>query len=506
MKAKNIAAWVLVTLVLLGILCPAVIILFVRPTLKQKVSSVVNSTAPLDIYVVLDGSGSVKENDWNESLLFGKDLSLQLNGSVPRFRAGMGWFSRDFQNMFDVKDDLSQIHGLSKENLPVRPKGWTATGRALCGNSLEANDLSQVKASCTGGAYGQLMQAEVLPVDDLPDCEEQAGSHLIILVTDGRPQVFEKRNLDSHRSNDLPRLAAQWIKSATNVSILGILVGKQEKEEDDKEYQEILYALSSCCPASAMKSADSTTNPYPICDEPVNSSCNYMFRMEDYEALKRSIDGIVGTLSGQLQCEGVQEKEFLRPDSRSLWFLLLLLPLLVHQIWQRCLLYVARSSPEARALAAPETELTTTSAERADSGAAASASDSVPRASQTPAEAGDVESAGGTKGKKWAPVRTAYIINGARMDVDYGQTRGAMPPSAPNAARRGRSFESVNDFPETALAASPETQSDTVLGAMSVVHPEELVPAARKFSCHVFVPLVLTLVLLPVVIINSGLF
>ena len=31
-------------------------------------------------------------------------------------------------------------------------------------------------------------------------------------------------------SNDLPRLAAQWIKSATNVSILGILVGKQEKE------------------------------------------------------------------------------------------------------------------------------------------------------------------------------------------------------------------------------------------------------------------------------------
>lgn len=326
---------------------------------------------------------------------------------------------------------------------------------------------------------------------------------MIILVTDGRPQVFENRKLDSHRSNDLPRLAAQWIKSATNVSILGILVGKQEKEKDDKEYQEILYALSSCCPASAMKSTDSTTNPYPVCDEPVNSSCNYMFRMEDYEALKRSIDGIVGTLSGQLQCEGVQEKEFLRPDSRSLWFLLLLLPLLVHQIWQRCLLYVARSSPEARALTA-ETELTaTSSAERADSsGGAATAS--APRASQTPAEA-DVESAG-LKGKKWAPVRTAYIINGARMDVDYGN-RSSMPPSPPNAARRGRSFESVNDFPETALAASPEeTPTDTVLGVMSVVHPEELVPAARKFSCHVFVPLALTLVLLPVVIINSGLF
>jgi len=33
--------------------------------------------------------------------------------------------------MFDVKDDLSQIQGLSKENLPARPKGWTATGHRL---------------------------------------------------------------------------------------------------------------------------------------------------------------------------------------------------------------------------------------------------------------------------------------------------------------------------------------------------------------------------------------
>lgn len=33
----------------------------------------------------------------------------------------------------------------------------------------------EVKASCTGGAYGRLMQAEALPADDLPDCEEQAG-------------------------------------------------------------------------------------------------------------------------------------------------------------------------------------------------------------------------------------------------------------------------------------------------------------------------------------------
>ena len=34
---------------------------------------------------------------------------------------------------------------------------------------------------------------------------------------------------------------------------------------------------------------------------------------------------------------GVEETEFLRSDARSLWFLVLLIPMLLHQIWQRCL-------------------------------------------------------------------------------------------------------------------------------------------------------------------------
>ena len=40
---------------------------------------------------------------------------------------------------------------------------------------------------------------------------------------------------------------------------------------------------------------------------------------------------------------------------------------------------------------------------------------------------------------------------------------------------------------------------------IAVVNAEELVPAARAFSCHVCVPLVLTLLLLPVVLLKSGL-
>lgn len=51
---------------------------------------------------------------------------------------------------------------------------------------------------------------------------------------------------------------------------------------------------------------------------------------------------------------------------------------------------------------------------------------------------------------------------------------------------------------------SSATEAD-VAHVMAVVNAEELVPAARAFSCHVCVPLVLTLLLLPVAILKSGL-
>ena len=38
----------------------------------------------------LDASGSVSDVDWRESLLFARDLAVQLNTSVPQFRAGLG--------------------------------------------------------------------------------------------------------------------------------------------------------------------------------------------------------------------------------------------------------------------------------------------------------------------------------------------------------------------------------------------------------------------------------
>ncbi|CAJ1349692.1 unnamed protein product [Effrenium voratum] len=476
----RLAAWALVTLATLGLVLPAVVIIVLQPKSTQKVTTFVNSTAPLDIYVVLDASGSVNDADWKESLLFAKDLTLQLNQSVPEFRAGLGWFATTYRNVFDVTSDLSAVARLPA-GVSVK-KGTTNTAAALCGNAFEATKLAEAGPKCRGGAYGKLKHAAEVSggFEAVSGCEEQTSSSMIIMVTDGRPNTGE-----AHGSDLLPMLAAQFIKAETNTTILGILVGNPQQAN-----REILYGLSSCCAPAAMALGE---EGYPRCSEPVNESCAYMFQMKDYNALMRSVGIIEGTLKDELQCEGMEERIFTMADSRSLWFLLLLVPVLVHQLWQRCLLCLGKSSPDARCLTAPDQEMEMTAPAPTQPRPEPEAA---PAAAQTAARTG----------KKWAPVRTAYIINGARMDVDYGVPRGSGPPSAPNAARRGESFESVNDYPETAMQAEPTEVGVGVVGTtLIVVSPEDLVPAARVFNCHICVPLLMTLLLLPLVIMKSGL-
>ncbi|CAJ1376501.1 unnamed protein product [Effrenium voratum] len=340
----RLAAWALVTLATLGLVLPAVVIIVLQPKSTQKVTTFVNSTAPLDIYVVLDASGSVNDADWKESLLFAKDLTLQLNQSVPEFRAGLGWFATTYRNVFDVTSDLSAVARLPA-GVSVK-KGTTNTAAALCGNAFEATKLAEAGPKCRGGAYGKLKHAAEVSggFEAVSGCEEQTSSSMIIMVTDGRPNTGE-----AHGSDLLPMLAAQFIKAETNTTILGILVGNPQQAN-----REILYGLSSCCAPAAMALGE---EGYPRCSEPVNESCAYMFQMKDYNALMRSVGIIEGTLKDELQCEGMEERIFTMADSRSLWFLLLLVPVLVHQLWQRCLLCVGKSSPDARCLTAPDQEM-----------------------------------------------------------------------------------------------------------------------------------------------------
>lgn len=456
----------------------------------------VHATAPLDIYLVLDASGSVDKSDWRESLLFARDLSVQLNASVPQFRAGLGQFSSNFHDIFPVSEDVSLLAALPQG--VEKKSGRTEMGKALCGNSFDSSTKQEeAKDRCVGGAYGTLMAAPAqLPGDLPPNCEELSSSRLIILVTDGRPGPDDKS-----------KLASAFLKSATNVTVLGILVKHDAKAVEG----EILYALSSCCPAESM-TVTGTNDVHVACELPMNESCHYMASMKDYAALRRSIDGIVRTLGDELQCEGVQESVSFLPDSRSLWFLVLLLPILLHQIWQRSLLRISSSykPKEAHGLPPTDVEMTTdVSREQARSPAAPTTGSETAdeaRASQA-AESVQAESRASAKGKKWAPVRTAYIINGARVDVDYGRSSNAPPPMAPNAARRGNSFASINDFPETAMQTiqtGTDADSTSVVGVISFVNAESLPPEVRRFNCHIFVPLLLTLLMLPFVIMKSG--
>ncbi|CAE7565243.1 phg1b [Symbiodinium sp. KB8] len=490
-SSKQLAAWLLIGLATAGLLLPALIILVLRPQEARKVYEAVHATAPLDIYLVLDASGSVDKSDWRESLLFARDLSVQLNASVPQFRAGLGQFSSNFHDIFPVSEDVSLLAALPQG--VEKKSGRTEMGKALCGNSFDSSTKQEeAKDRCVGGAYGH-------KGDDFVsyECFCRQGSRLIILVTDGRPGPDDKS-----------KLASAFLKSATNVTVLGILVKHDAKAVEG----EILYALSSCCPAESM-TVTGTNDVHVACELPMNESCHYMASMkDDYAALRRSIDGIVRTLGDELQCEGVQESVSFLPDSRSLWFLVLLLPILLHQIWQRSLLRISSSykPKEAHGLPPTDVEMTTdVSREQARSPAAPTTGSETAdeaRASQA-AESVQAESRASAKGKKWAPVRTAYIINGARVDVDYGRSSNAPPPMAPNAARRGNSFASINDFPETAMQTiqtGTDADSTSVVGVISFVNAESLPPEVRRFNCHIFVPLLLTLLMLPFVIMKSG--
>ena len=165
-----------------------------------KVYEAVHATAPLDIYLVLDASGSVSDSDWRESLLFARDLSVQLNASVPQFRAGLGQFSSDFHDIFPVSEDVSPLAALPQG--VEKKSGGTEMAKALCGNSFgrftqqeavpelfftlpvpgcrntgallcSCACCQEAEARCVGGAYGTLIAAPAqLPADLPPNCEE----------------------------------------------------------------------------------------------------------------------------------------------------------------------------------------------------------------------------------------------------------------------------------------------------------------------------------------------
>ena len=67
-------------------------------------------------------------------MLFARDLAVQLNASVPQFRAGLGQFSSDFRAIFPVREDISPLAALPQGVTASR--GGTDMAKALCGNAF----------------------------------------------------------------------------------------------------------------------------------------------------------------------------------------------------------------------------------------------------------------------------------------------------------------------------------------------------------------------------------
>lgn len=340
------------------------------------------------------------------------------------------------------------------------------------------------------------------------NCEGYRTERLIILVTDGDP--------DDAR---LVCLAAQGLKANGSARIMGILV----MPKDDvklKGASDSLYALTSCCRSESM----SVPDPRKLkCAEAQNASCPYMSTANDFAALVDSTHRIVQEISGAMECNAVVSEVHLRGDRRSLWCLLLLLPLVAQLLWARVLQCLSNCG--STELPAQDMELSS-AVERPSLLLAAPVEAALEAPEQamcsaTPDSLHAVEAAEKPKestraSKKWKPVHTAYIIGGQRLNVDFGSQ---LPPSAPGAARRGLEEVTSNDLPEDFVAACQaasdeqqaveEEERDVTAGnfAMLIIRgpSARIAPALRRYDCGVLVPLIITLLLIPVVVIQSGL-
>lgn len=451
----------------LRLLASALLLLTVAVTLprhvqQSTVSHRVNSSAPLDAYVLLDASGSVTDVQWDQGLQFTRSAVLALNSSLASFRAGLGQFATDFRTVFNVSSDLTPFAALPSG--VQRIIGYTRMEKGLCGNDFAT-------AGCTGGAFGELQRRKA-PARDAPGCRAPHPKPLVLLVTDGAPNdpkaTFE---------------AAKFLKSR-NVTIAGVLV----KYSDEAPQADLLYGLSSCCPEEEMAI---TPAGFLECRLPRNQSCPFMFTAEDYSALVRQTATIAASLAAEMLCFADTTVVSGGGSYRKLWYLLLMLPAALQLLWHQVTSKLSslgaegHGNAEEPVAAAPVGEASSaTQAFTSQPIALHVASEPAPVAIEEPHPEVPAkppapapvprpveEDEGGYHGRKWAPVRHCYLVNGRPVDVDYGHAK-KLPPTAPNRARRGCETSSQLDTPEGFFASLAKGEGQQVKGVTPKVSPK----------------------------------
>jgi len=356
----------------------------------------------------------------------------------------------------------------------VRRKGFTEMGSALCGGP-RPNDGRTTLETCRGGAAGELWTAtdiDIVDPDEGNNCSDHSGNsplQAVLLITDGKPRTPNPAGNPVEQGILGTRdavTAAKLIKSMSDTKIFGVMVGSQLTDA-----YETLKALSSCCGADQTKVKEEIPTSAQ-CTHTVNEDCPYSFFVDNWEGLLQSVETIFQelTLFTYHDCTVTTTTTRTVPITSAFWLLLLPLPVLLSLLWGWTLLLCSRccgyTLPEARETpvqgpgdVGPISSPQPFEVDRTGSQLLLQSFGDAPVAtirSMGPdtliddAEYGS-PSAAGYKGRKWAPVRHSYMINGRPMDVDYGQSTAAPPPMAPTRARRGSEQASLQDTPETAL-------------------------------------------------------
>lgn len=515
---------------------PPLVLYILQPQKVEHVEVHINGTLPLDVFFLLDASRSVSAASWDLALQFASDMGRALQEHLPHFRAGMGQFADRYEVIYPLSEGLSAWAAHADV---VRETGHTRAALGFCGNDVEL----PVK-SCEGGAHGELARADLTLNTSGLDCGITEAIRKIILVTDGVPADPE-----------LTVAAARHVKTA-NTSIMGILV--EGSDPDRQANQAELYALTSCCSSGHMEALPGRWGQdRPKCTQEMVADCPNLVTRTDYEALVASVETLVGSLRQEMDCTGKVYTTRSSTDFGVLWFLLLLAPAMVFLCWQNILQCLSRSQRLAYEVRAslpfrrPEVELSSRVSSASEeleaaTAAAEAVASALPTGGPPPAlpEEGDAgvevggevsrsstagrpsglgdertrASDGGFGGRKWAPVRTAYIVNGQRVNVDYGH-RGSLPPMAQLGAHRGMdswsedqdavrrqgSRESITRRVSRRLTRGLTRQLTRTFDVHVAGVPEEdVAPHLQRYNYSVLIPLTCTVLLIPLVVWKSG--
>jgi len=263
---KNWCDLVRVILAVIGISVP--VVMYTRPSKYREIIIYERLQPPLDLFLLLDGSGSM-QNDWPISLQAAVNITnFFANSYTGYLRVGAGWFGSGSSIIANFSDDIK--HVVKKINDCAWPRG---TSDYVVGLQL-FRDLYQVQRNPHALSRG-----------------------IIVMVSDGVPS-----------SSDHFAMARLLRGDNYNVSIMGIMV----TEELQNSGIAALTSISSCDGVS---------------DDQL-SSCPWFAIYSDFQIFQSHAEEVAYSIADEIIPMDVERTEINVVKAPWLGFLALLLPLL----------------------------------------------------------------------------------------------------------------------------------------------------------------------------------